>query len=91
AALVAEDPSWTVRRSALRRLASLQPEPEIVERSVSSGLADPAAFVRSAALELAEVRLDRGTLCARVATVLSDADPVVAARARALTAEHCVR
>lgn len=91
AVLVAEDPSWTVRRSALVRLATLQPEPEIVERSVSSGLADPAAFVRSAALELARARLDRETLCTRVAAVASDPDPVVAARARALTAEHCVR
>lgn len=66
-------------------------DPALTERALTAGLADPAAFVRSAALALAEVRLEGDSLCHRVSAVADDADPVVAARARSLVAERCGR
>ncbi len=88
---VEEDEAWTVRRSALLRLASVPIERALGERALAAGLADPAAFVRSAALALAEAQLPPDAVCARATAALDDPDPVVATAARAMAGERCAR
>jgi hypothetical protein len=84
------DPSWTVRRAALQRLASLEGDSALLDRAIVSAVADDSAFVRGEALSLAELLTDERA-CELAASLASDRDPWVAERARSVTSRRCVR